>query len=68
MKSQLADFPWELLWEAVEFVAVGLCCSVEGEELRKASLVLEACLTPLCPVLVSSVHSLLPQTHPTAKL
>lgn len=35
----------------MEFVAVGLCCSVEEEELRKASLVLEACLTPLCTVL-----------------
>lgn len=68
MRSQLADFAWELCREAVEFVALGLCCSVVGEELRKASLVLETCLTPLCPVLVSSVQSLLPQTHPTAKL
>lgn len=68
VKSLLADFAWEHRQEAVEFVAVGLCCSVEGEELRKASLVLEACLPPLCTVPVSSVHSLLPQTHPTAKL
>ena len=56
----MADFTWEHRQEAVEFVTVGLCCSTEGGELKKASLVLEACLTPLCTVLVSAVHGLLP--------
>lgn len=56
----MADFAWEHRQEAVEFVAVGLCCCTEGEELKKASLVLEACLTHLCTMLVSAVHGFLP--------
>jgi len=56
----MAAFAWEHHQEAVEFVAIELCCSTEGEELKKASLVLEACLTPLCTVLASAGHGLLP--------
>lgn len=31
----MADFAWEDRQEAAEFVAVGLCCFTEGEELKK---------------------------------
>lgn len=65
MKSHLAGFAF---LGGLGFVAVGLCCSVEGEELRGASLVLEALLTSLCTVLVSSVHSLPPQAQLAARL
>lgn len=48
VETQAAAFAWEHRQEAMGFVAVGLCLSAEGEELEKVSLVLEACLTPLC--------------------
>lgn len=59
-ETQAADFTWEHGQEAMGFVAIGLCRFTEEEELEEASLVLEACLTPLCSVLVSAVLSLHP--------
>lgn len=60
VEPQMADFAWEHHQGALEFVAVGLYHSMAGKELKKAPLVLEACLTALCTLLVSAVHSLLP--------
>lgn len=47
-ETQTADFAWQLPQKAMGFVAMGLHRSTEGQELEKASLVLGACLTPLC--------------------